>query len=75
MNRSMKSLLTFSMLAVVGWGIGMTKVTFAEESARVHYKTIKVGDLDIFFREAGPKDARRCCCFTASQLVRRCFAT
>ena len=24
---------------------------------KVHYKTVKVGDLDIFYREAGPKDA------------------
>ena len=28
-----------------------------EKPVEVHYRTIKVGDLDIFYREAGPKDA------------------
>lgn len=29
----------------------------ADEPVKVHHKTVKVGDLDIFYREAGPKDA------------------
>ncbi len=31
--------------------------TWAEQPVKVYHKTIKVGDLDIFYREAGPKDA------------------
>ncbi len=31
--------------------------TWAEQPVEVYHKTIKVGDLDIFYREAGPKDA------------------
>ena len=27
------------------------------QPVKVHHKTVKVGDLDIFYREAGPKDA------------------
>ena len=27
------------------------------DAVRVHHRTVKVGDLDIFYREAGPKDA------------------
>ncbi len=29
----------------------------AQQPVKVHHKTVKVGDLDIFYREAGPKDA------------------
>lgn len=29
----------------------------AVEPPKMHHKTVKVGDLDIFYREAGPKDA------------------
>lgn len=29
----------------------------AAEPPKTHHKTVKVGDLDIFYREAGPKDA------------------
>ncbi len=29
----------------------------AAEQPKAHHKTVKVGDLDIFYREAGPKDA------------------
>jgi hypothetical protein len=34
----------------------------------VHHKTVKVGELDIFYREAGPKDA-------PAILVLQCFPT
>ncbi len=30
---------------------------FAADTPKVRYKTVKVGDLDVFYREAGPKDA------------------
>src|SRR5262245_15079 len=29
----------------------------APTSTKVHYKTARIGDLDIFYRDAGPKDA------------------
>ncbi len=29
----------------------------ATETGSVRHKTIKVGDVDVFYREAGPKDA------------------
>ncbi|MDB5347460.1 MAG: alpha/beta hydrolase fold protein [Schlesneria sp.] len=32
-------------------------MTMAGEAVKVHHKTVKIGDLDIFYREAGPKDA------------------
>jgi len=39
----------------------MTAITenqnLVAESARVHYRTIEIGGLEIFYREAGPKDA------------------
>src|SRR3954463_8745155 len=44
------------------------------EPVKVHHKTVKVGDLDIFYREAGPKDAPTILllhCFpTSSQMFR-----
>ena len=36
--------------------LGLTTSASAEP-VKVHHKTVKVGDLDIFYREAGPKDA------------------
>jgi pimeloyl-ACP methyl ester carboxylesterase len=46
-----------SLIAAIGAlpGIGIT--AHAQQAAKVHHKTVKVGDLDIFYREAGPKDA------------------
>jgi len=36
---------------------GATRSVSAEEPAKVLHKTVKVGDLEIFYREAGPKGA------------------
>ena len=36
---------------------GLSDSAFAQQSTKVRHKTVKVGDLDIFYREAGPKDA------------------
>ena len=36
---------------------GITRTVAAEQPVSVRHKTVKVGDLDIFYREAGPKDA------------------
>jgi pimeloyl-ACP methyl ester carboxylesterase len=37
--------------------MGSPRHARAQQPAEVHHKTVKVGDLDIFYREAGPKDA------------------
>lgn len=69
MNRSLTWAFVISLPAIAGLSLGMTSTarppaagpTTAENAAadsmKVHYRTIKVGDLDIFYREAGPKDA------------------
>ena len=38
-------------------GVGKTQSVSAPNKQIVLHKTVKVGDLDIFYREAGPKDA------------------
>ena len=37
--------------------MGKDGLVRAEPPTKVHYRTVKVGDLAIFYREAGPKDA------------------
>lgn len=54
-----------ALIAIAIFVIVHTKTSFAQQSStelpqetlQVLHKTIKVGDLDIFYREAGPKDA------------------
>ena len=46
-----------SPFAVTALPLGPANSVFAQPFATVRYKTVKVGDLDIFYREAGPKDA------------------
>ncbi len=36
------------------------------------YRTLKVDDLEIFYREAGPPDAPACCSCTASRPRHAC---
>ncbi len=43
-------------LLLVGLTVTLTSAA-AAEPPKTHHKTVKVGDLDIFYREAGPKDA------------------
>ena len=57
MFRTTKSRLILSLLAAVAWTLGSAGAASAQHSVPVRHKTIKVGDLDIFYREAGPKDA------------------
>ncbi len=53
------------MIRTTKWQIGSTLIAtlcvasaaWAAQPPRVHHKTVKVGDLDIFYREAGPRDA------------------
>jgi pimeloyl-ACP methyl ester carboxylesterase len=37
--------------------VGAQDAFAAQTAVKVHHKTVKVDDLDIFYREAGPKDA------------------
>jgi pimeloyl-ACP methyl ester carboxylesterase len=48
---------TLTLLAAIAWTLGLTGLVSAQQPVEVHHKTVKVGDLDIFYREAGPKDA------------------
>jgi hypothetical protein len=57
MKRTMKSFTTLSLMAAVILSVDRTNLVAAEQPAKVRYKTAKVDDLDIFYREAGPKDA------------------
>ena len=57
MIRSMRSLSTISLFAATAWGLAGSSSVSAGQPVSVLHKTVKVGDLDIFYREAGPKDA------------------
>jgi alpha-beta hydrolase superfamily lysophospholipase len=48
--------LLLSLAATSASLLGINSTVLAQQTA-VFYKTVKVGDLDIFYREAGPKDA------------------
>jgi pimeloyl-ACP methyl ester carboxylesterase len=52
-----KFTLAFSLFAAMAWSLGLTNSVSAQQAVKVLHKTVKVGDLDIFYREAGPKDA------------------
>jgi pimeloyl-ACP methyl ester carboxylesterase len=57
MRCTTKFTLALSLFAVTAWIPGLTNSVSAQQSVKVLHKTVKVGDLDIFYREAGPKDA------------------
>ncbi|MEO8604709.1 MAG: alpha/beta hydrolase, partial [bacterium] len=62
MTRTTTLTLALSFLATTGLTLGLSTPAAAHSKDRdgevtVLYKTVKVGDLDIFYREAGPKDA------------------
>src|SRR3984885_9983589 len=45
------------LVATIALALGSTNSVLAEQPVKVFHKTEKVGDLDIFYREAGLKDA------------------
>ncbi len=57
MTCTTKFTLALSLFAATAWTVGLTNSVSAQQSVKVLYKAVKVGDLDIFYREAGPKDA------------------
>ena len=54
---SSKLTLVLPLLAAFVGTVGLTHSVSAQQSVKVLHKTVKVGDLDIFYREAGPKNA------------------
>src|SRR5271170_3898063 len=54
---TMKSNLHFSVVAAAVCAFGLTDSVSAQQKVHVFHKTVKLGDLDIFYREAGPNDA------------------
>ncbi|MES2790534.1 MAG: alpha/beta hydrolase [Planctomycetota bacterium] len=57
MSRTTTRTLVLPLLAITAFAFGTPRTASAQHSVQVLHKTIKVGDLDIFYREAGPKDA------------------
>ena len=57
MIRTTTFTLALSLFVATAWSLGLTNSVSAQQSVKVFHKTVKVGDLDIFYREAGPKDA------------------
>ncbi len=57
MNRTTNRYLVLGLMTIAALTIESTQFARAEQPTKVFHKTIKVGELDIFYREAGPKDA------------------
>ena len=57
MTRFLKRSLVLSLLSAVLLLACLTNSAAAKQPLKVFHKTLKVGDLEIFYREAGPKDA------------------
>jgi hypothetical protein len=57
MTTTTNSKLTLSLFAGAVCALGLTDTVSAQQPVNVLHKTVKVGYLDIFYREAGPKDA------------------
>src|SRR6476620_9518087 len=49
--------LTFGLIAIIASARHPMQPAWGQQTVKVYHKTVKVGDLDIFYREAGPKDA------------------
>jgi pimeloyl-ACP methyl ester carboxylesterase len=57
MTCTMKFSWTIFLFVAAAWTLGAPHPLSAQQSVKVLHKTVKVGDLEIFYREAGPKDA------------------
>ena len=57
MTRTMNRYLAFGLIASAALSMLPTQSARAQQPVKVYHKTVKVGDLDIFYREAGPQDA------------------
>jgi hypothetical protein len=59
MTRTPELSLVLLLCAATVLTVGPTNWATAQQSMKVSHKTVKIGDLDIFYREAGPKNAPR----------------
>src|SRR5262245_49405256 len=57
MSRLVKIRVPLLLLAAAGLSVGLINSISAQQSSQVLHKTVKVGDLEVFYREAGAKDA------------------
>ena len=57
MTRKMTCYLAFGLIAFAAQDLFTAQKAHAQQPVKVYHKTVKVNDLDIFYREAGPKDA------------------
>jgi pimeloyl-ACP methyl ester carboxylesterase len=57
MTRTMIRILVLTLIVISAFGFATSNHAAAQQTPQVLHKTAKVGDLDIFYREAGPKDA------------------
>jgi pimeloyl-ACP methyl ester carboxylesterase len=57
MSRMMTSIQLGRLLAIAALAVASLRPVMAQETVEVLHKTVKVGELEIFYREAGPKDA------------------
>jgi pimeloyl-ACP methyl ester carboxylesterase len=57
MNCTTTRALVLVLLSTTALGFGPLRTASAQQPVKVYHKTVKVGDLDIFYREAGPKGA------------------
>jgi pimeloyl-ACP methyl ester carboxylesterase len=46
-----------AVTAIFALSLAVPPIAIAQQAPQVLHKTVKVGDLDVFYREAGPKDA------------------
>jgi hypothetical protein len=53
---TMKFTWALSLFAASACSLGLTNSVSAQASVKVFHKTVKVAGVDIFYREAGPKD-------------------
>ena len=56
-TKTVGSMWVAYLFAAIAWTLVLTQPAWAQPPVKVLHKTVKVGDLDIFYREAGPSDA------------------
>ncbi len=57
MPRTTTRKMVLGLIAIAGLTFGPTQSASAQSPVKVRHKTVKIDDLDIFYREAGPKHA------------------
>lgn len=57
MIRTNNGSLAFALLAITAATLGWPPAASAQQAVKVRHRAIQVGELDVFYREAGPSDA------------------